>query len=298
MNPNRKEFVQKLPKTIFYDDPVPGPPSEPVSASLRRTERREWWLWLASIVVTLMLTGGVVSFILPELAEYKGSISWMSFPQAVRGLVAVVLLFDLYTIYQQWQIHRIRRELFQREELFRLISDNATDMIAVVDMEGRRIYNSYSYQTVLGYSPEELRRSSSLEQIHPDDRERVKQAAEESRATGMGQTLEYRIRHKNGTWRMLEYTASVIHNAKGGPEKLVIVNPDITDRQLALEAFRLADADFRSVVEDAPYGIYRTNGEGQLFRVNPALQKILGYDDSAELLKANLELQIFRSAME
>src|SRR6202043_1281884 len=37
---------------------------------------------------------------------------------------------------------------------------------------------------------------------------------------------------------------------------------------------------------------------GQLFRVNPALQKILGYDDSGELLKANLEVQIFRSSME
>src|SRR6202045_4149983 len=269
-----------------------------MSASLRRTERREWWLWFASIVVTLVLTLGVLSFIVPELAEHKGSISWMSFPQAVRGLVAVVLLFDLYTIYQQWQVHRIRCKLFQREELFRLISDSATDMIAVVDMEGRRIYNSRSYQTVLGYSAEELRASSSLDQIHPDDRERVKRAAAESRATGAGQTLEYRIRHQDGTWRTLESTASVIRNAKGGPEKFVIVNRDITERKLALEALRLADADFRSVVEDAPYGIYRTNSEGQLFRVNPALQKILGYDDSAELLKANLEVQIFRSSME
>jgi two-component system cell cycle sensor histidine kinase/response regulator CckA len=110
--------------------------------------------------------------------------------------------------------------------------------------------------------------------------------------------MEYRIRHKNGTWRVLESTASVIRNAKGKPEKLVIVNRDTTERQLALEALRLADADFRSVVEDAPYGIYRTNSEGRLFRVNPALQKILGYDDPAELLNANLELQIFRSAME
>jgi two-component system, cell cycle sensor histidine kinase and response regulator CckA len=290
--------MQKRPKAIFYDDSVSGHPSETVSASLRRTERREWWLWFASIVVTLVLTVGVLSFIVPELAAHKMSISWMSFPQAVRGLVAVVLLFDLYTIYQQWQIHRIRRELFQREELFRLISDSATDMIAVVDMEGRRIYNSRSYQTVLGYSAEELRASSSLDQIHPDDRERVKQAAAESRATGVGQTLEYRIRHKNGTWRVLESTASVIRNAKGDPEKLVIVNRDITERKLSLEALRLADADFRSVVEDAPYGIYRTNSAGQLFRVNPALQKILGYDDSGELLKANLEVQIFRSSME
>jgi PAS domain-containing protein len=158
------------------------PSSEVAWRSLRRAERREWWLWLAAIMVTLLLTVGVVSFIVPELAERQGQLSWLGFPPAVRGLVAVVLLFDLYTIYQQWQIHRIRRQLFKREELFRLISDNATDMIAVVDVEGHRIYNSLSYQTVLGYTPEELRRSSSLEQIHPDDRERVKRAAEESRA--------------------------------------------------------------------------------------------------------------------
>src|ERR1700721_4620193 len=104
-------------------------------------------------------------------------------------------------------------------------------MIAVVDMEGRRIYNSRSYQTVLGYSAEELRASSSLDQIHPDDRERVKQAADESRTTGVGQTLEYRIRHKNGTWRVLESTASVIRNAKGAPEKFFFVNGNITARK-------------------------------------------------------------------
>jgi PAS domain S-box-containing protein len=243
--------------------------------SLRRAERREWWLWVAAIAVTLLLTMGVVSFIVPELAERQG-LSWLGFPPAVRGLVAVVLLFDLYTIYQQWQIHRIRRQLFKREELFRLISDNATDMIAVVDMEGRRIYNSLSYQKVLGYSPEELKSSSSLAQIHPDDRERVKRAAAEARVSGVGQTLEYRIRHKNGSWLVLESTASVIHDAKGAPEKFVIVNRDITERKSAQDALRLADADFKSVVEDAPYGIYRANADGQLFRINPALQKMLG----------------------
>ena len=235
-----------------------------------------------AIAVTLLLTLGVVSFIVPELSQRQG-FSWLGFPPAVRGLVAIVLLFDLYTIYQQWEIHRIRRQLFKREELFRLISDNATDMIAVVDMEGQRIYNSLSYQTVLGYSPEELKESSSLEQIHPDDRERVKRAAKESRTTGVGQTLEYRIRHKNGTRRVLESTASVIRDAKGAVEKLVIVNRDITERKSAQEALLLADADFKSVVEDAPYGIYRANSDGQLFRVNPALQKMLGYGSSAEL---------------
>jgi len=72
----------------------------------------------------------------------------------------------------------------EREALFHLISENAADMIAVVDMEGRRIYNSLSYQSVLGYSPEELQASSAFEQIHPEDRERVEKAAEEARLPG------------------------------------------------------------------------------------------------------------------
>jgi len=126
----------------------------------------------------------------------------------------------------------------------------------------------------------------------------VKRATEESRGTGAGQTLEYGIRHKNGTWRVLESTASVIRNAKGAPEKFVIVNRDITERKSAQEALRLADADFKSVVEDAPYGIYRANGDGQLFRVNPALQKMLGHASSTELLKANLQLDVFKFPLE
>ena len=92
----------------------------------------------------------------------------------------------------------------------------------------------------------------------------------------------------------MESTASVIRNAKGAPEKFVIVNRDITERKSAQEALRLANSDFKSVVEDAPYGIYRSNSEGQLFRVNPALQRMLGYGSSAELLKANLPLDVFK----
>jgi PAS domain-containing protein len=90
----------------------------------------------------------------------------------VRGLVGLVLLFDVYTVYQQLQIHRMRRELFKREELFRLINENAADMIAIVDVEGTRIYNSMAYQKILGYPPEELKSSTGIEQLHPDDRDR------------------------------------------------------------------------------------------------------------------------------
>ena len=46
-------------------------------------------------------------------------------------------------------------------------------MIAVIDCAGKRLYNSPAYQKVLGYSSEELKSSSSVEQIHPEDQQRV-----------------------------------------------------------------------------------------------------------------------------
>jgi len=141
-------------------------PTAAIGKTIDRIERREWFLWSAAVVVTLLLTVGLASFLLRE----DNNLS--DFPQSVRGLIGLVLIFDIYTLFQQLQIHRMRRRLIRGEELFRLISENAADMIAVVDMEGKRIFNSFSYERVLGYSLEELGKSSSFEQIHPEDREK------------------------------------------------------------------------------------------------------------------------------
>ncbi len=265
--------------------------------NFRRIERREWWLWAAAVIITLLLTIGLASFLLPNGGFHPDSYP-VNIQQAVRGLVGLVFLFDLYTIYQHLLIHRIRRRLVEREELFHLISENAADMIAVVDMDGRRIFNSLSYQKVLGYSPEELQASSAFAQIHDEDQERVRKAAEDARHSGIGRTLEYRIRHKNGAWLVMESTSSVIRNAKGESEKLVIVNRDITERKRAEEALRRSEAGFRSVVEDAPYGIYRATTAGRFLRVNPALLRMLGYQSQEDLLRRDLAGEVFRHAGE
>jgi len=270
--------------------------ADALRANFRKIERREWWLWFAAAIITLLLTIALASFLLPSSSSPQDFHTLYVLPQAVRGLVALVFLFDLYTIYQHLQIHRIRRQLIEREELFHLISENAADMIAVVDLDGRRIFNSISYQKILGYSPEELQESSGFEQIHPDDRERVKNAAKEARQSGTGTILEYRFRHKNGDWMVLESVASVIRNKNGEPEKLVVVNRDITERKKAQEALSRSEASFRSLVEGAPHGIYRATMTGKFLEVNPALQKMLGYESAEELFKADLATQVFRHA--
>lgn len=221
-----------MPSVISKVQPVSETGSS--LSRLRQVEGREWWLWGFAVSVTLVLTFGILSLTFRGFHLPSDRIYTLSLREWVRGLAALVLLFDIYTIYQHLQLQRMRRRLAERDRLFQLISENAADMIAVVDSNGKRLYNSPAYQKVLGYSQEEMA-GSSLDQIHPDDQALVVGAAEKARITGRGERLEYRIRHKDGSWLVLESTASVIRGSNDEAEGLVIVNRDITDRKRAEE---------------------------------------------------------------
>jgi len=217
------------------------------SASIKRTdntweqtERRQWWLSVSSIVLSLVLTVGILSLALSLFAVESKAYEVLDKHVLVDGLLGLVLLFDVYVVFQQLQIYRVRRQIAAREELFELISENAADMIAVVNADGTRAYNSPSYQRLLGYSPEELRGTVGFEQIHPDDRANVIEAAEEAKRSGHGKRVEYRMRHKDGSWVSLESTASVIRDSKGQVQKLVIVNRDITERKQLEQQLQMA----------------------------------------------------------
>lgn len=135
-----------------------------IRTGMQRIQRQEWWLWSSAAVITLLLTLGLVSFTIAWLHSTKMEIGNIEISPTPRGLVGLVFLFYVYVVYQQLQIHRIRRRLLQREEVFRLITEHAADMIAVVDENGRRIYNSPSYERILGYSIDELQKTDASDE--------------------------------------------------------------------------------------------------------------------------------------
>ena len=207
--------------------------AESIANPFRQVENREWWLWGFAVAVTLLLTAAILSLTFPEAPLSRDYLYSQTLREWVRGLAALVLLFDIYTVYQHLQLQRVRRKLAERERLFHLITENAADMIAVVNRRGVRLYNSPSYERILGYSKEDLAHTSSMEQVHPEDRERVREAAEKAYQTGIGKSLEYRIRHKDGSWRILESTSSAIGGNDPDSGGLVIVSRDITQRKRA-----------------------------------------------------------------
>jgi two-component system, cell cycle sensor histidine kinase and response regulator CckA len=206
----------------------------------KRAERRQWWLSASSIILSLVLTVGILSLALPLFTLESKAYEVLDKHVLIDALLGSVLLFDIYVVFQQLQIYRIRRQIAAREELFELISENAADMIAVVNADGTRAYNSPSYQRMMGYSPAELRGTVAFEQVHPDDRAKVIDAAEEAKRSGRGKRVEYRMRHKDGRWISLESTASAIQDSKGQVQKLVIVNRDVSERKQLEEQLQTA----------------------------------------------------------
>ena len=265
-------------------------------ANFRKIERREWWLWVAAAVITLLLTIALASFLLPNSSSPRDFHALYILPQAVRGLVALVFLFDLYTIYQHLQIHRIRRQLIEREELFHLISENAADMIAVVDLEGRRIFNSISYQKYWGIRLKNFRSHPGSSRFIRKTASGLRMLPRKPNNRGWEQfwNIDFVTRTAIGwCWNPLQASSAT---KKGEPEKLVVVNRDITERKKAQEALSRSEASFRALVEGAPHGIYRATMTGQFLEVNPALQRMLGYDSVQELLKADLATPVFRNS--
>src|ERR1700747_2824840 len=100
------------------------------------------------------------------------SLDWLWIPLGALTVLGVC---------QQFRIYRIHREAKKNEELFQIVTENAADMIALVDVKGRRLYNSPAYKRILGYSAAELGETSAFEQIHPEDRFKVLEVAREGR---------------------------------------------------------------------------------------------------------------------
>lgn len=127
--------------------------------------------------------------------------------------------------------------LQEQKDFFHLIAENLSDFIAVLDLDGRRLYNSPSYRQLFG-TDRDVHDTDSFAEIHPDDREYVRQVFRETVRTGLGQRIEYRFMTVAGETREMESRGSVIKDEHGQAVRVVVVSQDITERKRLQEQVR------------------------------------------------------------
>lgn len=118
---------------------------------------------------------------------------------------------------EQWNARaervRMQKALLESEAQFRLLAENASDMISRLTIDGHMLYVSPACETILGYTSEELTGTVSFDLIHEEDRSVVKNLFTSHRADTT-YTISYRALHKSGHYVWLESSARAILDRK------------------------------------------------------------------------------------
>ncbi len=131
--------------------------------------------------------------------------------------------------------------LREREEHYRSLIEHVSDIIAIIDSKGALTYASPALESTLGYSPSELLNHSVAEILHPDDAYaliQVRRIIVED--PSVIRTIEFRLRHRDGTWRDFESAAKALH-VQGRRRHYVINARDITERKKSEAALRRSE---------------------------------------------------------
>ncbi|HXT40198.1 MAG TPA: PAS domain S-box protein [Candidatus Angelobacter sp.] len=176
--------------------------------------------------------------------------------------------------------------LQRQQQYFHTLIEKAADIITVVGPDGAIRYESPSLKRVLGWEPEDLIGRSVFDLAHPDDRENVARAlARISSAPGAIESVKFRYRHKDGSWRVLESVGRNLTNDPG-VGGVVVNSRDVTERTRVEEALRESESLYQATFNEAPIGIAQTGLEGRFVKANRRFCEMLGYAPE-ELLQWN-----------
>lgn len=118
------------------------------------------------------------------------------------------------------------------ESLFKALVQNSSDLITILDRQGRVLFVSPSVRNVLGYEAEELNGEQSFDLIHTDDLAERRMVFETLAADPHAVVRrEFRFRHKNGSWRTLETVARTFFDEENNVKGVLINSRDVTQRK-------------------------------------------------------------------
>ena len=172
--------------------------------------------------------------------------------------------------------HEAERALQEREEHFRRMIENASDMVQVVAADTRIVYTGPSVERLLGYTPEEIQGKGAMDFLHPEDiPATLEKFGEMLSSPGVPITAEYRVRHKDGRWRDFEAQAMTLasHSAEEG----VVVNArDVTERRRVQEVLQRSEEHFRALIENAHDLTVIVDASGRFVYQSPSMERIYG----------------------
>lgn len=211
-----------------------------------------------------------------QLFEYS-----LNLPSGIYDFEAHIGLYQnsnlLCVVRDVTERKRAEEALQQAEQRFKKLVENAPDGIALSGIDGKIKYFSPVAKSMFDYDGEGYNLENPLDFVHPDDIQIV--------LTGLLDliqsptyipTLQYRYKHKDGSYHWVESTFSN-QLAEPGVEAVVINFKDITERKEMEKALYESEKYYRALIENATDGIMVINAEGKISYESPSVAHLLGY---------------------
>ncbi len=174
------------------------------------------------------------------------------------------------------------------EEFFRLLIENASDLLTAIDRDGTILYASSSVQNILGYPAEEIVGTNVMRIIHAHDRYRALESISMGfRQPGVVTNLEIRLRTKHGKVRVFESIGKSFIDGTGR-EVGFITSRDITERKVAERRLFLSEDKYRRFFEEDLTADYICNIDGRLLACNPAFVRMFNFRSLEEAMSTNV----------
>ena len=163
-----------------------------------------------------------------------------------------------------------------REACFRVLIELSVDAITLLTVDGTVLYANHANRRLFGRGSEETVGHTMFEFVHPADlsisRQQFAQLLQQPDAPIMAQ---YRIRHKDGSWRWVE---GIGQNLLTDPRvsALIVNSRDITVRQREEEARRAREECYRDLYDEAPHAYHLVGVDGRIQQTNRSATALLG----------------------
>jgi len=181
---------------------------------------------------------------------------------------------------------KVEEALRARDEKYRLLAANVTDIIWTTDLDLKYTFVSPSVTKLRGFTPEEVMTQSMDEVLTPDSAELARKIfkgalVEERKGKGdpkRSYILEVEMTLKGGGTVWAEIVAGFLRNEKGEPVGILGVTRDITQRRRAAAELREKSELLEAVINTVSDGIFALDDQGNYVLINPASGEKVGQD--------------------
>ncbi|HTA52359.1 MAG TPA: GGDEF domain-containing protein [Candidatus Acidoferrum sp.] len=233
---------------ISLPDPGIEQRANEIRKNLRRISRSNWTLWFLAMVIALALTLAVATLSMTVIFDAQDPFYIFRMSQAVRGLVGMVLIFSIYTLYQQMQLMQARKRLAEEVEISteqHLLAESYLKLAMLDPLTG--LHNRrYAQERLLAEMSRAVRLKSTLTVLMLDLDELKKINDVHGHAAGdlalktFGERLSRAIRGSDLAVRI-------------GGDEFVVLLPECDTQQVQLVLERLANLSIELESGDVPF---------------------------------------------